>query len=201
MWNYIYAPAEYGPILPVSRAWNFVKFSVNLDWAFASRVGIAAQLDDAWPPAQAKGLAVARWWALSCRPTAAPAGGLRPLSPPRRYVIFDWDNIFASYMSSLDPRSKAIAYSNLIQVVRSKTAKGMIPNYSAGGSKSVDRTEPPIGAKVLALRDPQPLHSNPIPALPDPDPDPNPNPNPNRRQGALPPRSTTVTLESHPYPP
>jgi len=59
-------------------------------------------------------------------------------------------------MSSLDPRSKAIAYSNLIQVVRSKTAKGMIPNYSAGGSKSVDRTEPPIGAKVLSLRDPQP---------------------------------------------
>ena len=25
----------------------------------------------------------------------------------------------------------------------------MVPNYSAGGTKSVDRTEPPIGAKVL----------------------------------------------------
>jgi len=67
MWNYIYAPAEYGPILPVSRAWNFVKFSVNLDWAFASRVGIAAQLDDAWPPAQAKG-------------TLLRAGGLSPVA-------------------------------------------------------------------------------------------------------------------------
>ena len=67
MWNYIYTPAEYGPFLPVSRAWNFVKGNVNLDWA---------------------------------------------------YVIFDWDNIFASYMISLDPRAKDIAYSNYIQVVR-----------------------------------------------------------------------------------
>ena len=98
MWNYIYTPAEYGPFLPVSRAWNFVKHNVNLDWA---------------------------------------------------YVIFDWDNIFASYMTSLDPRAKDIAYSNYIQVVRSRTARGMVPNYSAGGTKSVDRTEPPIGAKVL----------------------------------------------------
>ena len=136
MWNYIYTPAEYGPFLPVSRAWNFVKGNVNLDWA---------------------------------------------------YVIFDWDNIFASYMTSLDPRAKEIAYSNYIQVseqvtysltysvnfnpnpnhnpnpnpnpnpslpsyiqvVRSRTARGMVPNYSAGGTKSVDRTEPPIGAKVL----------------------------------------------------
>lgn len=96
MWNYIYTPAEYGPILPVSRSWDFVKHPVNLDWG---------------------------------------------------YVIFDWDNIFASFMSSLD--SKEIAYSNFIQVVRSKTSRGFVPNYSAGGSKSSDRTEPPIGAKVL----------------------------------------------------
>ena len=96
MWNYIYTPAEYGPILPVSRQWNFVRGNVNSDWA---------------------------------------------------YVIFDWDNIFATYMTSLF--SKEIAYSNFIQVIRSKTAKGFVPNYSAGGTKSIDRTEPPIGAKVL----------------------------------------------------
>lgn len=65
------------------------------------------------------------------------------------YVIFDWDNIFASYMTSLDPRSKEIAYSNFIQVIRSRTAQGFVPNFSAGGSKSIDRSEPPIGAKVL----------------------------------------------------
>ena len=63
------------------------------------------------------------------------------------YVIFDWDNIFATYMTSLS--SKDIAYSNFIQVIRSKTAMGFVPNFSAGGSKSLDRTEPPIGAKVL----------------------------------------------------
>jgi hypothetical protein len=61
--------------------------------------------------------------------------------------IFDWDNIFATYMTSLS--SKEIAYSNFIQVIRSKTALGFVPNFSAGGSKSIDRTEPPIGAKVL----------------------------------------------------
>ena len=32
MWNYIYNPAEYGPILPVSRSWNFVKSPANSDW-------------------------------------------------------------------------------------------------------------------------------------------------------------------------
>lgn len=98
MWNYIYTPAEYGPILPVSRSWNFVTDPMNDDWS---------------------------------------------------YVIFDWDNIFASYMTSMDPTSKDIAYSNFIQVIRSRTAKGFVPNYAAAGRKSVDRTEPPIGAKVL----------------------------------------------------
>lgn len=100
MWNYIYTPAEYGPMLPVSRSWNFVTDALNDDW---------------------------------------------------KYVIFDWDNIFASYMTSMDPSpaSKVIAYSNFIQVIRSRTAKGFVPNYAAGGRKSVDRTEPPIGAKVL----------------------------------------------------
>jgi len=96
MWNYIYVPSEYGPFLPVSRSWNFVKKAVNDDWT---------------------------------------------------YVIFDWDNFFASYLISFTSRD--IAYSNIIQVARSKTAQGFIPNYSAGGTKSVDRTEPPVGARVL----------------------------------------------------
>ena len=47
------------------------------------------------------------------------------------------------------PALTRIADSNFIQVIRSKTAKGMVPNFSAGGSKSLDRTEPPIGAKVM----------------------------------------------------
>mmetsp|Transcript_74654 Transcript_74654/g.175181 ORF Transcript_74654/g.175181 Transcript_74654/m.175181 type:complete len:359 (+) Transcript_74654:123-1199(+) len=50
-------------------------------------------------------------------------------------------------MASLD--NKEVAYSNLIQVIRSKTSAGFVPNYAAGGSKSSDRTEPPVGSKVL----------------------------------------------------
>ena len=52
-------------------------------------------------------------------------------------------------MLSIDAGGKKFAYSNLIQVVRSKTGRGFVPNYSSGGGKSQDRTEPPIGAKVL----------------------------------------------------
>lgn len=44
---------------------------------------------------------------------------------------------------------KDLAYASLIQVVRSRTAKGFIPNFSAGGAKSQDRTEPPLAATVL----------------------------------------------------
>jgi len=63
------------------------------------------------------------------------------------YIIFDWDNFFASLLAGLDNRD--IAYSNLFQVVKSKTAAGFIPNWSTAGVKSQDRTEPPVGAKVL----------------------------------------------------
>ena len=63
------------------------------------------------------------------------------------YVIFEWDNIFASYMLSLD--AKELAYSNFIQVIKSKTANGFVPNFSGSTAKSLDRTEPPIGARVL----------------------------------------------------
>ncbi|CAB9504969.1 Trehalase [Seminavis robusta] len=63
------------------------------------------------------------------------------------YVIFDWDNLFASLLAGLD--NKEVAYSNLFQVVKSKTAQGFIPNYAGGGVKSQDRTEPPVGAKVV----------------------------------------------------
>ena len=97
MWTLISTPAEAGPLMPVSRSWNFVKGASTTDF---------------------------------------------------QYVIFDWDNIFASYIAAYTA-GKGIAYSNLIQVIRSKTADGFVPNFAGGGSKSMDRTEPPIGAKVL----------------------------------------------------
>lgn len=41
-------------------------------------------------------------------------------------VIFDWDNTFASMMLSFD--SADLGYSALIQLVKTKTADGFIPN-------------------------------------------------------------------------
>ena len=45
-------------------------------------------------------------------------------------------------------------YSNLIQVIKSKTAQGFIGNFASAGQKSLDRTEPMIGAKVTDRRSP-----------------------------------------------
>ncbi len=66
-------------------------------------------------------------------------------------VIFDWDNLFASLMFGGlgELEARASAYSTLIQVIRSKTARGFVPNFSAAGEKSQDRSEEVIGAKVL----------------------------------------------------
>eukprot|EP01060_Flectonema_neradi_P036803 TRINITY_DN719_c0_g1_i2.p1 TRINITY_DN719_c0_g1~~TRINITY_DN719_c0_g1_i2.p1 ORF type:complete len:789 (+),score=161.32 TRINITY_DN719_c0_g1_i2:881-3247(+) len=63
------------------------------------------------------------------------------------YVIFDWDNLFASLLGALT--NKKLGYSNFIQTMKSKTSDGFVPNYEAGGMKEEDRTEPPVGAKVL----------------------------------------------------
>ena len=65
----------------------------------------------------------------------------------RPWVIFDWDNIFGAYQFSLD--AKELAYSQLTAVIKTKTAHGMVPNFWQPNSISYDRTEPPIGSKVL----------------------------------------------------
>ena len=63
------------------------------------------------------------------------------------YCLFGWDNLFASYM--LANVSKEYAYSNLIQILKSRTMAGFVPNYSKGLEKTRDRTEPPVGSKIL----------------------------------------------------
>jgi hypothetical protein len=128
MWNLHSAPAENGgaPLLPVSRAWG--------------------------------------------------TRGLCPAVPPATsdftYIIFDWDNMFASLLAAAGaapapapalapapapapapavaptaPDGFGIAVSNLIQTVKATTAAGFIPNYAAGGMRSL-HSEPPVGAKV-----------------------------------------------------
>eukprot|EP00937_MAST-01D_sp_MAST-1D-sp2_P003752 g3752.t1 len=63
------------------------------------------------------------------------------------WVVFDWDNIFGAYQLSLD--APALAYSQLVAVIKTKTANGMVPNFWQPRQISYDRTEPPVGAKVL----------------------------------------------------
>eukprot|EP01060_Flectonema_neradi_P020866 TRINITY_DN28366_c0_g1_i1.p1 TRINITY_DN28366_c0_g1~~TRINITY_DN28366_c0_g1_i1.p1 ORF type:complete len:807 (+),score=98.63 TRINITY_DN28366_c0_g1_i1:110-2422(+) len=64
-----------------------------------------------------------------------------------QYTVFEWDNFFASLLAG--PFSKNFSYSNLIQIVKAKSAAGFIPNIESTGKKSQDRTEPPVGAKVV----------------------------------------------------
>lgn len=64
------------------------------------------------------------------------------------YVIFDWDTYFAGMMAGLDHRD--LAYANVVEMTRAKTAAGFIPNFEGGTGKSEDRSQPPVGS--LAVR-------------------------------------------------
>jgi len=67
------------------------------------------------------------------------------------YVLFDWDTFFAATMARMG--SKDLAYANALEILREETPEGFVPNYArAGGWKSFDRSEPPVGAiTVLGL--------------------------------------------------
>ncbi len=64
------------------------------------------------------------------------------------FVLFDWDNYFASYMFSMF--DKNLAYTNAIEITKSITPAGFIPNHkSPFGATSWDRSQPPVGSKVI----------------------------------------------------
>jgi putative isomerase len=67
------------------------------------------------------------------------------------YVLFDWDTFFAATLAAIGRRD--LAYANAIEILREETPSGFVPNYArAGGWKSNDRSEPPVGAiTVLGL--------------------------------------------------
>lgn len=67
------------------------------------------------------------------------------------YVLFDWDTFFAATLAAVG--SKDLAYANAIEILREATQAGFVPNFArAGGWKSFDRSEPPVGAvTVLGL--------------------------------------------------
>ncbi len=67
------------------------------------------------------------------------------------YVIFDWDTFFAASLAGI--RDRDLAYADAMETLREETAEGFVPNYArAGGWKSSDRSEPPVGSiTVLGL--------------------------------------------------
>jgi len=67
------------------------------------------------------------------------------------YVLFDWDTFFAATLASIGDRD--LTYANAMEILRESTPQGFVPNYArAGGWKSSDRSEPPVGAiTVLGL--------------------------------------------------
>lgn len=67
------------------------------------------------------------------------------------YVLFDWDTFFAATMAGIG--DKDLAYANALEILREETPAGFVPNYArAGGWKSFDRSEPPVGGiTVLGL--------------------------------------------------
>jgi len=85
--------------------------------------------------------------------------GSRVISPVSRswsvgwggFVLFDWDTFFAATLAAIGDRD--LAYANAIETLRESTPAGFVGNYArAGGWKSFDRSEPPVGAiTVLGL--------------------------------------------------
>lgn len=84
-----------------------------------------------------------------------PRGG-RVITPVSRswnvawggYVLFDWDTFFAGYMAGFFSRD--LAYGNVLEMLNEVTPAGFVPNYaSAGRGRSLDRSEPPVGALVI----------------------------------------------------
>jgi putative isomerase len=64
------------------------------------------------------------------------------------YCLFGWDNFFLAYVTSL--ASRDLAYANIIEHLRGATEEGFLPNDNRGnGSKSFDRSQPPVGAIMV----------------------------------------------------
>jgi hypothetical protein len=67
------------------------------------------------------------------------------------YVLFGWDTFFGATLAGIGDRD--LAYANVIEELHEETTEGFVPNYArAGGWKSTDRSEPPVGSiTVLEL--------------------------------------------------
>jgi putative isomerase len=65
-----------------------------------------------------------------------------------QFVLFDWDTYFGAWMASMG--SKDLAYANAVEITKSITPGGFIPNFSGSyGNASFDRSQPPVGSLVF----------------------------------------------------
>lgn len=66
------------------------------------------------------------------------------------YVLFCWDTYFAALMQSID--NKELAYCNAIEITRTITERGFVPNYACQNNfKSFDRSQPPVGSMIALM--------------------------------------------------
>ncbi len=63
-------------------------------------------------------------------------------------ALFGWDNFFLGYLAALEGRNLALA--GIVEHLRGHTPEGFLPNDNRGnGSKSWDRSQPPVGAIMV----------------------------------------------------
>ncbi len=63
-------------------------------------------------------------------------------------ALFGWDNFFLGYLATLESRDLALA--GIVEHLRGHTPEGFLPNDNRGnGSKSWDRSQPPVGAIMV----------------------------------------------------
>ena len=63
-------------------------------------------------------------------------------------VLFCWDTYFSAYMAGM--LNKNLAYANAVEITKSITPGGFIPNWSGSyGKGSFDRSQPPVGSLVF----------------------------------------------------
>jgi len=88
--------------------------------------------------------------------TIYDSGNRRVITPVSRnwnrlwggYVLFDWDTYFASYMLSLF--NKDLAMANAIEMTKSISPEGFIPNcISVGRRAGATHSQPPIGSEII----------------------------------------------------
>jgi hypothetical protein len=64
------------------------------------------------------------------------------------FVLFCWDTYFASMMLSVG--SRELAYANAVEITRSITEEGFVPNfYTESDFRTRDRSQPPVGSLAV----------------------------------------------------